>query len=474
MPKLHMSRRHNQRSSLIRAASRLSLLMLFALVSGFQDRFICEGRAGLPATSQSSTDAASLIQQLNDDNWRQIATRLDSTIYDVQRVRDIRSDALTHFAAEMTIGDQAQDWRTRSRAREQAVAILSNVENDLSRLIKASPSAAERSESKLATVELEVWCGQFQQAVDQGTREITASKDLNKIGFLYYLINQAYIGLGDETMSEKYLQEFERHHISMALQYFSQGNPLGDLRSMIQFRGFMQHCDDMICEDASSKATFLPMMRRYFISLQHIVPQSTPLGTSLMNKFSAPVTTNASTHPLAGSSSAVEFDPYHISGAAFLQDTRRPLVDAQIRVEGPEGILSSTATDKSGHFEMTIAGNHPLHLALQVGGFTLASSDLPPRPATTANVILIAHGVLVTGSVLDLGHQPIAAATVHFIGKNGEMCSAKSDSLGNYLIGPVPVGRYTVVTEASNHPPLIEPEVDCENPPDAKHLITMH
>ncbi|MET3728315.1 5-hydroxyisourate hydrolase-like protein (transthyretin family) [Fictibacillus halophilus] len=149
-------------------------------------------------------------------------------------------------------------------------------------------------------------------------------------------------------------------------------------------------------------------------------------------------------------------EPGQISGVILDEQTLAPLVGAQVEVYAPGGVtpIARRTTGAAGDF--LIEGVAPrsytlnafqLNYSIRSTGVIVTSND-----TTTVQVALVPDPASISGTVTDGNGIPLSNASVRVVDENdSEIGNGITDFDGNFVIGNLPEGSYTVVAGVENY-----------------------
>ncbi|MFC0186763.1 carboxypeptidase regulatory-like domain-containing protein [Fictibacillus aquaticus] len=146
-------------------------------------------------------------------------------------------------------------------------------------------------------------------------------------------------------------------------------------------------------------------------------------------------------------------DPGNIAGVILDEQTLAPLVGAQIEVYAPGAVtpIARRTTGAGGNF--LIEGVAPRSYTINAYqlNYSIRSTGVIVQSNETANVqlTLIPEPASVAGTVTDNNGAPLSNASVRVVDETDlEIGNGITDNNGNYVIGNLPAGAYTVIVGA--------------------------
>ena len=158
-----------------------------------------------------------------------------------------------------------------------------------------------------------------------------------------------------------------------------------------------------------------------------------------------------------------------ISGIVTDASSGTPIADAEVRIARTDGVASSlntvaqltTASDGSYAFSGALAGSYSVTVEAATYAIASQAVSVTHGVAATANLSLTAGGS-VQGTVLDATTgKPLAGAGIVLGGQGGSQLELTTiaDPQGNYSIGQLPSGTYSLVVDAAGHETTVVPSV---------------
>jgi len=147
--------------------------------------------------------------------------------------------------------------------------------------------------------------------------------------------------------------------------------------------------------------------------------------------------------------------PVSIRGRVVAAENDVPLRRARIALERRDPRIQAVLTDEEGRFTFTVPDAGQSKLIATKGGYVSATLEVPRVAATTASAyeleIRLVRGAAISGQVLDRSGAPAVGTKVvarvdgsPSNARNPVTFEAETDDLGEYRIGGLPAGRYSV------------------------------
>ncbi|MBH0156312.1 carboxypeptidase regulatory-like domain-containing protein [Fictibacillus sp. 5RED26] len=149
-------------------------------------------------------------------------------------------------------------------------------------------------------------------------------------------------------------------------------------------------------------------------------------------------------------------EPGQISGVILDEQTLAPLVGAQVEVYAPSGVtpIARRTTGAAGDF--LIEGVAPRSYTLNAFqlNYSIRSTGVIVTSNATTNVqiALVPDPASISGTITDGNGIPLSNASVRVVDENdSEIGNGITDFEGNYVIGNLPEGSYTVIAGVENY-----------------------
>jgi hypothetical protein len=155
---------------------------------------------------------------------------------------------------------------------------------------------------------------------------------------------------------------------------------------------------------------------------------------------------------------------YSLRGRILSASSRQPLTRAQVAVVSESTDADAVLTDNEGRFVVTLQSQRAVALRISKAGYAARRLRVPLEKAKagTIGICTLDVGAAISGRVVNSGGAPAVGAgvTVRRVDRRDEddlltPWTAETDDLGEYRIGGLPPGRYTVA--AGNDPESSEP-----------------
>ena len=142
-----------------------------------------------------------------------------------------------------------------------------------------------------------------------------------------------------------------------------------------------------------------------------------------------------------------------LRGTVLAEDTRMPVRRARIDLSAFGTAADPVFTDERGRFDLLIPAASPYTIAVTKPGFARQelTHRVPPQDPVT---VRLPRGAAVTGRVVDDFGDPVFAR-VRLTGPEGER-TIETDPLGEFRLGSLAAGRYSVSVAALGQPMAVE------------------